>query len=115
MPTPTKQLSDYEETRETAVLRPAPNPRGTTEESLVDVGRYLGAVRRRLPVIAIVALLAAILGFVLAGRQPLSYEGVTTLLVVPPAQQTGPQINPATFRGIVENASLASQVIDELK
>ena len=40
---------------------------------------------------------------------------MTTLLVVPPAQQTGPQISPATFRGIVENASLASQVIDELK
>jgi protein tyrosine kinase modulator len=82
---------------------------------LVDVDWYVRAILRRWPLILIGLLLGGVLGFWYAARQPLTYEGVTTLLVVPPAQSSGAQINPATFRAIVENGTLAAQVIDELK
>jgi succinoglycan biosynthesis transport protein ExoP len=58
-------------------------------------------------------VLGALAGVVIASIRPVLYEGVTTLLVVPPPRTPTAQINPATFRAILENASLATQVIAE--
>ena len=88
--------------------------RVTGEEDTIELGWYVRALRRSWTFIAAGTLLAGGLAFILAGLQPLRYEGVTTLLVVPSSQPAGAQINPATFRAIVENASLASEVISEL-
>jgi uncharacterized protein involved in exopolysaccharide biosynthesis len=43
------------------------------------------------------------------------YEGVTTLLVVPPTKATTVQMNPATFRAILQNGSIVLQIISELR
>jgi uncharacterized protein involved in exopolysaccharide biosynthesis len=82
-----------------------------TNEDEVDLGWYLRILQRRWKLAAAGALIGGALGFGYASVQPLRYEGVTTVLVPP----NNPQMNPATFRGFVENASLASQVISELK
>ena len=88
--------------------------RVTGEEDTIELGWYVRALQRNWKFIAAGTLLAGGLAFIVAGLQPLRYEGVTTLLVVPSSQPAGTQINPATFRAIVENASLASEVISEL-
>jgi uncharacterized protein involved in exopolysaccharide biosynthesis len=85
-----------------------------TEADFADADRYVRAIRRRWLVIGLGAIVCGALAFVYASSRPLAYEGVTTLLVVPPTQGGGAQINPATFRAVVENATLASQVIEEL-
>jgi uncharacterized protein involved in exopolysaccharide biosynthesis len=85
------------------------------DEDIIDLGWYVRALQRRWKLAVAGAIVGGGLGFWYASYQPLKFQGVTTLLVVPPAQPTGAQINPATFQAIVENATLASQVIDELK
>jgi uncharacterized protein involved in exopolysaccharide biosynthesis len=89
--------------------------RMTDEEDTIELGWYLRSLRRRWKLAAAGVLIGGALGFGYASNQPLLYEGVTTLLIVPPSQSNAPQMNPATFRPIVENASLASEVISELK
>lgn len=76
---------------------------------------YVRAVQRHWIAAVVGAALGAVLFFALASRRPVMFEGVTTLLVVPPAKAEGAQMNPATFRAIAENATLASEVIQELK
>jgi succinoglycan biosynthesis transport protein ExoP len=89
--------------------------RVTGEEDTIELGWYVRAIQRRWLLLAAGTLLAGAAAFWIATLQPLRFEGVTTLLVVPPSQPTSAQISPATFRAIVENASLASEVIRELK
>ena len=93
---------------------PAPDADREWSEADLETSWYIVALQRWLLPIFLVALVCGLTAFWYASRQPLRYEGVTTLLVVPPAQG-GAQVNPATFRAIVENQSLASEVIDELK
>lgn len=80
-----------------------------------DLAWYVQAVQRYWVAAVAGAALGAALLFALVSGRPLLYEGITTLLVVPPSQAGGSQMNPATFRAIVENATLASEVIAELK
>lgn len=84
------------------------------EEEIVHLERYVNAIRRHWRLIFAGAVLGSVLAFWHVSRQPLRYQGVTTLLVVPPIWPDGPQINPATFRAIVQNGTLAAQVIEEL-
>jgi uncharacterized protein involved in exopolysaccharide biosynthesis len=92
---------------------PLPSPDGRLEDEL-DVGWYIHALQRRWKLVVAVALLGAIAGLAVSTIRPTLYEGVTTLVVVPPRRTSAVQINSATFRAILENASLASQVIGEL-
>lgn len=85
------------------------------DEDIIDLGWYVRALQHRWKLAVASVALGGAVGFWYASLQPLMFQGITTLLVVPPAQPTGAQINPATFQAIVENATLASQVIDELK
>jgi polysaccharide biosynthesis transport protein len=114
MATPSRQFPDDPEASEDSRTRSSPRHDRAEEEDLETVW-YVVAVRRWGVLILLCAIAAGAVGFWYAGRRPVMYQGVTTLLVVPPSQPTGAQINPATFRAIVENATLASQVIDELK
>ena len=84
------------------------------EDALIDIATHVRAIQRRWPLIIAGAVVGGALAFGYAHLQPVRYEGVTTLLVVPPSQG-GAQVNPATFRAIVDNQSLASEVIGELK
>ena len=61
------------------------------------------------------ALLGAAIGVVSTFFRPVLYEGITTLLVLPPPTAPTAPINPATFRAILVNGSIALQVITELK
>lgn len=106
--------------------RPSAHESAASEDSILDAGPrgdwdddlgpawYVVALRRWALLIFAGALVGGVVAFWNASRQPLRYQGVTTLLVVPPSQG-GAQVNVATFRAIVENVTLASQVIDELK
>ena len=80
-----------------------------------DVDWYVRAIRSNWAAIVLGTLVASGLAFAYAGSRPPVYQGVTTLLVVPPAQPAGASMNPATFRALVENLTLASEVITELK
>jgi uncharacterized protein involved in exopolysaccharide biosynthesis len=87
----------------------------TDGEDTIELGWYLRGLKRHWRLAAVGTLVGGVLGFGFASIQPLRYEGVTTLLVIPPIPPNSAQINPATFRAIVENASLAAQIISELK
>jgi succinoglycan biosynthesis transport protein ExoP len=90
-------------------------PPDSPEEEIIYLDWYVRAIQRRWLLIFAGAILGGVIAFSYASSRPLRYEGVTTLLVVPPSEPNGTQINPATFRAIVENASLVAQVIAELK
>jgi uncharacterized protein involved in exopolysaccharide biosynthesis len=85
------------------------------DDGALELPWYVRALQRRWLFAVVGAVLGGALLFGLASRQRLLYQGVTTLLVMPPSQPGGATMNPATFRAIVENATLASQIIDELK
>src|SRR6187401_735669 len=86
----------------------------TPEDEIVHLERYVNAIRRQWLLIFAGAVLGSVLAFWHVSHQPLRYQGVTTLLVVPPIWPDGPQINAATFRAMVQNGTLAAQVIAEL-
>jgi uncharacterized protein involved in exopolysaccharide biosynthesis len=85
------------------------------EEDGLEMPWYVRAIRRRWLIVVAATVAGGALFFGLAGRRPLMYEGVTTLLVLPPSQPGSAQMNTATFRAIVENATLAARIIEELK
>ena len=114
---------------------PKPTPIGPRESTLppnqevassldqeLDLGWYAQALRRRWKTILLIALLGAAAGYALASLRPVRFEGVTTLLVVPPPTRSTAQVNllpderlialrAPTFRALLENASLAAKVI----
>jgi uncharacterized protein involved in exopolysaccharide biosynthesis len=92
-----------------------PQHGGEPEAHSTDVDWYVRAIRRRWLTIGLGAAVGGALAFGYASSRPLAYQGVTTLLVVPPSQPSPAAMNPATFRALVENLTLASEVISELK
>ena len=62
--------------------------RVTEEEDTIELGWYVRALQRRWLLLAGVTLLAGAAAFGIATLQPLRYEGVTTLLVVPQSTVT---------------------------
>ena len=115
MAAPSHRIPDDTESSPDPTPRPLQGDGWADDDSSIEFDAYVRAIWRRWWLIFAGAALAGAIAFVLAGLRPLQYEAVTTLLVVPPSEPGGPQINPATFRAIVENATLASQVIDELQ
>ena len=81
------------------------------DEDEIELGWYLRILRRQWKLAVAGALIGGAAGFGFASSQPLRYEAVTTIFI--PANN--PQFSSATFRGFAENASLASQIISELK
>ncbi len=80
-----------------------------------ELAWYVRALQRHWIVALAGAALGAAVFFVIVSNRPLVYEGVTSLLVVPPSGSDGAQMNPATFLALVQNETLASEVIAELK
>jgi polysaccharide biosynthesis transport protein len=88
-------------------------------EDEIDVGRYADALLRRWKALLIGAFLGGALGFSVAHSRPIRYEGVTTLVVFPPPKLATAAIGPttysaSTYRALVENLGLVSQVIAEV-
>jgi polysaccharide biosynthesis transport protein len=113
MPTHSRQFADEPTASEDSV--PVTGPRREWEDDGLGPAWYVITLQRWWLLILVGALIGGVIAFWNASRRPLQYQGVTTLLVVPPSQPGGVQVNPATFQAIVENLALASQVIDELK
>jgi polysaccharide biosynthesis transport protein len=113
MPTHSRQFADEPTAAEDSI--PVRGPRGEWEDEEFGPAWYVIALQRWWVLIFVGALVGGSIAFWNASRRPLQYQGVTTLLVVPPSQPGGAQMNPATFQAIVQNLSLASQVIDELR
>lgn len=80
-----------------------------------ELAWYVRALQRHWIAAVAGAVLGAAAFFVIVSNRPLVYEGVTSLLVVPPSRSEGAQMNPATFLALVQNETLASEVIAELK
>lgn len=112
MATHARQLADDPAASEDWI--PAAGARRDWDEDDLGPAWYMLALQRWSVPIVIAALVGGAIAYWSANRRPLRYQGVTTLLVVPPSQPGGAQLNPATFQAIVENLTLASQVIDEL-
>ncbi len=90
-------------------------PRSPDEEDALELGGYLRAFARHWAAAVVGAVIGGGIAFGYASLQPVMFEGVTSLLVVSRTLPSGIQINPAMFTSIVKNATMASQVIDELK
>jgi uncharacterized protein involved in exopolysaccharide biosynthesis len=104
-----------------AVLRdqgssPGPPRDGWAEDEL-NLGRYLRSIAAHKKLLALGALVGAIAGAAVAVSRPVLYEGVSTLLVVAPRieRTSAAAVETATFRAILENTSLAGEVINELQ
>lgn len=113
MATHSRQFADEPTAREDSI--PVTGPLREWEDDNLGPAWYVIALQRWWVLIFVGALIGGAIAFWNASRRPLQYQGVTTLLVVPPSQPGGAQVTPATFQAIVENLTLASQVIDELK
>ncbi len=79
----------------------------------LELGQYLNTIRRHRVLLVVGALVGALAGFGLASLRPVLYEAVTTLIVLSPS---GPdsRANAGIYRAVLENLSLASQVVEEL-
>jgi uncharacterized protein involved in exopolysaccharide biosynthesis len=97
-------------------LLPAPtHPRPDDfAEDEIDFTRYFRVFARHWILIAVIGVLGAALGFVASRMKPVLYEGVTTVLVLPPSKVDVRSASTANFRALLENLTHAAQVISEL-
>jgi len=89
-------------------------PSGRWLEDEVDLGWYVRAIRRRWSWVLAGAVVGAVAAFAFATSRTVLYEAVTTLMIAHPARTPDAEASPQAFTAIVENASLAAQVIQEL-
>jgi uncharacterized protein involved in exopolysaccharide biosynthesis len=101
-----------------AAPREAPKPVGSSPDSLledeINLWHYAGVFGRHWVLLLFLAALGAIGGYAVSRLRPVVYEGVTTLIVLPPARGETRAANPASFRALLANFSLAANVIREL-
>jgi uncharacterized protein involved in exopolysaccharide biosynthesis len=79
----------------------------------IDLGQYVRRASRRPGLLAVGALAGALAAFVLASIRPVLYEAVTTMLVVSASGSDAPA-NVMSYRALVENLTIAAEVIEEL-
>lgn len=94
--------------------RPAPPSSDAVLEDEVDLWQYARVFGRHWRLLLLLAALGAFGGYALSRLRPVVYEGVTTLIVLPPARGDTRAANPASFRALLANFSLAANVIREL-
>jgi uncharacterized protein involved in exopolysaccharide biosynthesis len=80
----------------------------------LELGWYLRALRDRWKLLLVGAVLGAVVGIAPTYLGPTFYEASTTLLVVPSPDASALPLNPATFRAILVNGTVAQQIVDEL-
>jgi uncharacterized protein involved in exopolysaccharide biosynthesis len=100
----------------TRVLSPAPlptRPEATLEDE-IDFTRYFRVFARHWILLVVVALAGGVYGFAVSRWRPILYEGVTTVLVVPPSKVDVRSASTANFRALLENLTHSSQVVKEL-
>jgi uncharacterized protein involved in exopolysaccharide biosynthesis len=82
-------------------------------ENEINLWASARAIGERWTWVVIGALVGAVAAFALASRQPIVYEASTTLLVSYPARTGVAETSPQALTSILNNGSLASQVVSE--
>jgi uncharacterized protein involved in exopolysaccharide biosynthesis len=97
-------------------LTPAPSATRPDEilEDEIDFTRYFRVFARHWILLVIAALVGAAAGFAMSRTKPVLYEGVTTVLVLPPSKTDVRTASTANFRALLENFTHSAQVINEL-
>jgi len=90
-----------------------PRPDAPLEDE-IDFTRYFRVFARHWVLLVVVGLLGGVLGFAVSRMKPVLYEGVTTVLVLPPAKGDARTASTANFRALLENLTHGLQVINEL-
>lgn len=80
---------------------------------MLDLGWYFRALKRRWTWIVAGGLLGVIAAGAFALSRPRFYEASTTIMVSPPREAAAP-VNPQTYRALLENGTLASEIVEEL-
>jgi capsular polysaccharide biosynthesis protein len=103
--------------RDSSIADPTSGRRAFGRDDELDLGWYTTALRRRWKLLLAGAVVGAAGALGLASARPILYEGVSSLLVVPPSRLSPnagpPTVTAATFRAILENESTAAEVITE--
>jgi len=97
-------------------LSPAPLPPrpDDTLEDEIDFSRYFRVFERHWILLVVAAVVGGALGFAVSRTKPILYEGVTTVLVLPPSKVDVRTASTANFRALLENLTHSLQVITEL-
>jgi uncharacterized protein involved in exopolysaccharide biosynthesis len=97
-------------------LSAAPSPPRPDEilEDEIDFSRYFRVFARHWILLVMLALVGGVAGFASSRTKPVLYEGVTTILVVPPSNAAVRSASVANFRALLENFTHSAQVINEL-
>ena len=93
---------------------PLPSPQDDILEDEIDFSRYFRVFARHWMLLVVFALVGAAAGFAFSRTKPVLYEGVTTVLVLPPAKVDVRTASTANFRALLENLTHSLQVITEL-
>ena len=93
---------------------PAPARSDPTFEDEIDFGRYFRVFARHWILLVVIALAGTASGFVFSRLKPVLYEGVTTILVLPPSNAAVRSASVANFRALLENQTHSLQVVNEL-
>jgi len=83
-------------------------------EDEIDLTRYFQVFARHWLLLVVVALVGGAYGFGVSRFRPILYEGVTTVLVLPPSKVDVRSASTANFRALLENLTHSLQVINEL-
>ena len=90
-------------------------PAGAWLNDEIDVHWYVETIQRRWQWVLAASLIGALAAFAYATTRTVLYEAVTRLMIAYPTRTaTAAVSSPEAFTALVENASLASQVIQEL-
>jgi uncharacterized protein involved in exopolysaccharide biosynthesis len=84
-------------------------------EDEVDFGRHLRILRRHGWLLVIGAVAGAGLGFLVTTTRPITYEAVTSLIAHLPAKPASGGVDRATLRAFLENQTVVTNVLRELK
>jgi uncharacterized protein involved in exopolysaccharide biosynthesis len=90
-----------------------PRPDDAFEDE-IDFTRYFRVFARHWMLLAGLAIVGGLCGFTVSRMKPVLYEGVTTVLVLPPSKVDVRTASTANFRALLENLTHSAQVISEL-
>jgi uncharacterized protein involved in exopolysaccharide biosynthesis len=99
--------------RDFSATPPSPRREDLLEDE-IDFGRYLRVFGRHWTLLVVLSLVGGAIGFVISRTKPVLYEGVTTVLVLPPSKVDVRTASTANFRALLENDTHSLQVISEL-
>jgi uncharacterized protein involved in exopolysaccharide biosynthesis len=93
---------------------PLPRHRDDSLEDEVDFTRYFRVFARHWILLVVVAMVGGACGFLVSRTKPILYEGVTTVLVLPPSKVDVRSASTTNFRALLENLTHSLQIINEL-